>query len=183
MSNKAVVAKIAQPYAEALLEIASNNISSVNEEIKIVSSTLSNSTDLKTFFANPMVQNSAKKELLDKIFAETISRPVLHFLMVLADRNRLSILNSIIEKYLELAYKEANITLAKVVASIALTDEQQKSLINKIKLITKSSEVELRIHIDPSLIGGFTVQIGSKVIDTSLQGQIKQMAAHLDINL
>nr|YP_009296860.1 ATP synthase CF1 delta subunit [Bangiopsis subsimplex]AOM66203.1 ATP synthase CF1 delta subunit [Bangiopsis subsimplex]ARO90436.1 ATP synthase CF1 subunit delta [Bangiopsis subsimplex] len=181
MSSKTVIAKIAQPYAEALLEISTNNISEVNHEVKLIADTLSNSTELKTFFANPIIPGKAKKELLNKLFSKDISKPVLNFLMILADRGRLSILNFIIEKYLELSYKTANVVLAKVVASISLTEEQQKKLITKLKSMTQSSEVELITEIDPNLIGGLTIQIGSQIIDTSLQGQIRQMSSHLDI--
>nr|YP_010336625.1 ATP synthase CF1 delta subunit [Rhodospora sordida]UNJ15031.1 ATP synthase CF1 delta subunit [Rhodospora sordida] len=185
MISRAITDKIAQPYAEALLEISSNNsnISSVTEEVKLISSTLANSQDLKSLFVNPVVSSKLKKDLLDKIFSQKITQSTLNFLKILADRRRLYILDSIIEKYLEFAYEVANITLAKVIASVALSNGQQELLIEKIKLMTESSKVELLTQVDPNLIGGLTIQIGSQVIDTSLQGQIKQMASHLDINL
>lgn len=181
MSSKTIVAKVAQPYAEALLEISNDNISSINKEVKLIIDTLQNSSDLKEFFGNPMISSQAKKELIKKLFIDEISTTLLNFLMILADKGRLSLLDSILEKYLELSYKAAKIILAKVVASIALTSEQQEALITKLKSMTKSSEIELLTEVDPNLIGGLTIQIGSQIIDTSLQGQIKQMASHLDL--
>lgn len=185
MSSRAIVAKIAQPYAEALLEISTTNstVSSITEEIKLISDTLNNSKELGSAFANPLVSVDKKIALLDKIFAGQVSSEVINFLKVLAQRKRLNILDSIVEKYLELAYEASNITLAKVVASVALSEEQQEALITKIKSMTQSSKVELITQVDANLIGGLTIQIGSQVIDTSLQGQIKQMASHLDVNL
>nr|YP_009402760.1 ATP synthase CF1 delta subunit [Compsopogon caeruleus]ARX96109.1 ATP synthase CF1 delta subunit [Compsopogon caeruleus] len=50
------------------------------------------------------------------------------------------------------------------------------------KQMTGASEVKLKMSIKPELIGGFTIQIGSKIIDTSLQGQLKQIASYLECN-
>jgi len=185
MSSQAVVAKIAQPYAEALLEIAKNsgNLSDISQEMKLIAETLSKSQELQNFLANPLSPAKAKKELLIKLFSEETSAHVLNFLLILTDKKRIGILDSIAARYLELAYQASNITLAKVVSSVALTDEQKAALTAKIKSITSAAQVELIIQMDKELIGGFTIQVGSQVIDKSLQGQIKQMAAHLDINV
>nr|YP_010336034.1 ATP synthase CF1 delta subunit [Tsunamia transpacifica]QUE27925.1 AtpD [Tsunamia transpacifica]UNJ14440.1 ATP synthase CF1 delta subunit [Tsunamia transpacifica] len=185
MSSKTIVAKIAQPYAEALLEISKNtgSLSSTSQEVKLIADTFSSSSQLKEFFSNPLTSIEAKKELLEKVFSQNVSTPILNFLMILTERRRISIFNAIAEKYLELAYEVSNITLAKIIASVALTEKQQEALSAKIKSMTKASEVQLLIQVDPDLIGGLTIQVGSQVIDTSLQGQIKQMAAHLDITL
>uniref|UniRef100_A0A7S2ZSB2 ATP synthase subunit delta, chloroplastic n=1 Tax=Rhodosorus marinus TaxID=101924 RepID=A0A7S2ZSB2_9RHOD len=182
MSSRAIFAKIAQPYAEALLDTIGSG-TDVTKEIKLIANTLSNSSELQALFSNPMVTSEAKKDLLEKAFGKEINPKLLIFLKVLADRKRLNMLDAVIEKYLEIAYENANITLAKVVASVPLSNEQQQALISKIKAMTQSSEVELLTQVDSDLIGGLTIQIGSQVIDTSLQGQIKQMASHLDINL
>mmetsp|Transcript_16600 Transcript_16600/g.34044 ORF Transcript_16600/g.34044 Transcript_16600/m.34044 type:complete len:105 (+) Transcript_16600:660-974(+) len=103
--------------------------------------------------------------------------------MVLVDRGRINILGVILEKFLELAYKISSIVVADVDTAIPFTQEQQDLLIDKIKQMTGASEVKLKMSIKPELIGGFTIQIGSKIIDTSLQGQLKQIASYLDITL
>ena len=79
-----------------------------------------------------------------------------------------------------LTYKLESTTIARLTTAIDLTSEQQNVLINKLKLITKSKEIKLITKIDPNLIGGFTLQIKSKIIDTSLLGQIQKMASYLN---
>nr|YP_010336429.1 ATP synthase CF1 delta subunit [Goniotrichopsis reniformis]UNJ14835.1 ATP synthase CF1 delta subunit [Goniotrichopsis reniformis] len=185
MSSRAVVSKIALPYAEALLAMASSkgNVSVITEEIKLISNTLKSSDDLQSLLANPIVAATEKANLLEKLFSEQVNSDVLNFLKVLAQRKRLNILDVIVGKYLELAYEASQVTLAKVIASMPLSNAQEEALVTKLQSMTKASSVELVTEVDSSLIGGLTIQIGSQVIDTSLQGQIKQMASHLDINV
>ena len=49
----------------------------------------------------------------------------------------------------------------------------------KLKIITGAKQIKLALKIDPQLIGGFTIEIGSKMIDTSIRGQLKQISALL----
>ena len=96
------------------------------------------------------------------------------------DRRRITLLSIIIQKYLELSYQLDSIVVAQVRTSISFTETQQEDLVKQIKNITNSKEVKLLITIDPDLIGGFIVQIGSKVIDTSLAGKLKQISFYLN---
>lgn len=101
--------------------------------------------------------------------------------MILVDRKRIGMLDAIASKYLELAYQMESLTIANINTSIALSPDQETLLTEKIKVMTKAKEVKLIISVEPELIGGFTIQIGSKVIDTSIRGQLRQMASHLDV--
>ena len=64
-------------------------------------------------------------------------------------------------------------------SSIELSTQQQKNLAEKLKTITGAKQIKLALKVDPSLIGGFTVEIGSKLIDTSIRGQLRQISSLL----
>jgi len=98
---------------------------------------------------------------------------------LLVDRNRIGVLESIAQKFLELSYKQESIEIAKITSSIQLSAEQQKEIAEKLKIITGAKQIKLALKIDPQLIGGFTIEIGSKMIDTSIRGQLKQISALL----
>nr|ALL97196.1 ATP synthase CF1 subunit delta [Pyropia endiviifolia] len=183
MSSNNVVIKIAQPYAVALLELAKTKkvTKKVSKDIQLVQSILSQSEKLKIFLANPLKTVEAKKQVIIATFGDQISEHTLSFLMILVDRKRIAMLDTIANKYLKLAYQMESLTIANINTSIALNSEQENLLTEKIKIMTKAKEVKLIISIDPELIGGFTIQIGSKVIDTSIKGQLRQMASHLDM--
>lgn len=184
MSSKSIIEKISVPYAEALLELAQNSnlISEAEQDLSFISNVLSNSKDLRLFLANPLISVLDKKDLLNKLFRDKVNYFILNFLLVLINRRRITLLITIINKYMELSYKLNALTIAELSTTIAFNEEQQSSLIQKIKNITHSKNVKLTTNIDSSLIGGFVVKIGSKVVDASLAGKLKQMSFYLNTN-
>ena len=102
--------------------------------------------------------------------------------MVLLDRNRIDLLEPIIEKYLQMVYDFADIKIAQVSSATPLSPEQELDLISRLRNRTGATEIKLLTNVDPSLLGGLKVQIGSNVIDLSLKGQLKELATQLDTN-
>nr|QCI07181.1 ATP synthase CF1 subunit delta [Hypnea pannosa] len=181
MSSRNANDKIALPYAEALLEYASENklIDDINSNLSSIQNLLAESADFKVFLNNPLTATKTKKIVITKLLSNQVNGFLLRFLLVLVDRRRISLINLIIDKYFELAYKLDSITIVNISTSIALTEAQQEALINKLKNITSSQTIKLEMNIDTSLLGGFIIQIGSKVIDTSLAGKLKNMVFYL----
>jgi len=173
-----VVSKVAEPYAEALLDLAKSNdaLKETTNDMNIVSQFLANSNDLKKFLANPLITRNAKKNVVKDILGEQIDPNTLKFLMLLIDRNRIALLDGVSQKFLELSYKQESIEIAKVISSVQLSAQQQKNLAEKLKVITGAKQIKLALKVDPQLIGGFTVEIGSKFIDTSIRCQLKQIS-------
>lgn len=127
-----------------------------------------------------MVSNTSKKNIIESLFKEQLKAEFISFLMVLIDRKRIGIVETILEKYIELAYKVSSVTIANVTTAIPLSPDQHDVLKGKLKQMTSSEEVKLAITVEPELIGGFIIQVDSKVIDTSLKGQLKQIASYLE---
>jgi len=175
------VVKIAEPYAEALLELANLNSSlkETTNDMNIVSQFLANSSDLKKFLNNPLITRDAKKNVLKDVLGEQISTTSLTFLMLLVDRSRIAFLDSVAQRFLELSYKKDSIEIAKVTSSIQLSGQQQKDLAEKLKVMTGAKQIKLALRVDPKLIGGFTVEVGSKLVDTSIRGQLNQISSLL----
>nr|YP_010904063.1 ATP synthase CF1 subunit delta [Caulacanthus ustulatus]WCH57314.1 ATP synthase CF1 subunit delta [Caulacanthus ustulatus] len=184
MSNQSLITKVVLPYAEALLDYSRDNqvISETNENLSAISGILLKSEDLRLFLDNPLVAKEIKKNVIKELFSTQINNFILKFILVLVDRRRISLLNLIIDKYFNLVYQLDAITIAHISTAIALNEAQQESLTNKLKVMTNSQQVKLKMNIDTNLIAGFTIQIGSKRIDTSLSGKLQQMALYLNMN-
>jgi F-type H+-transporting ATPase subunit delta len=176
-----VLSKVAVPYAEALLDLAKSNdsLKDTTNDINIVSQFLANSSDLKKFLGNPLITRESKKNVVKDIIGEQIGSSTLKFLLLLVDRNRIQVLDSIALKFLELSYKQESIEIAKITSSVQLSADQQKSIAEKLKVITGAKQIKLALKIDASLIGGFTIEIGSQMIDTSIRGQLRQISTLL----
>jgi F-type H+-transporting ATPase subunit delta len=173
-----VLSKVAVPYAEALLDLAKSNdsLKETTNDMNIVSQFLANSSDLKKFLGNPLITKEAKKNVVKDILGEQIDGSTLKFLLLLVERGRIELLENIAQKFLELSFKQESIEIAKITSSIQLSAQQQKEIAEKLKVITGAKQIKLALKVDPSLIGGFTIEIGSKMIDTSIRGQLKQIS-------
>nr|YP_009510635.1 ATP synthase CF1 subunit delta [Gracilaria ferox]AXI96308.1 ATP synthase CF1 subunit delta [Gracilaria ferox]UAD85792.1 ATP synthase CF1 subunit delta [Gracilaria ferox] len=182
MSSQGFMSKIATPYAEALMESASADsiLDKVNEDLSLISEILNESQELKTFFYNPLIAKEVKKNVVNQLFNNQVHSLVIRFLLVLIDRRRITLLDIIISKYLELVYQLQSIVVAEILTPIVLTDVQQSALVSKIRDITNSKTVKLVITIEPVLIAGFIIKIGSKTIDTSLHGRLKHINDYLN---
>jgi F-type H+-transporting ATPase subunit delta len=71
------------------------------------------------------------------------------------------------------------VVLAEVTSTVELNDSQKEALVQRVKGITKATDVEIQTQIDPSLIGGVIIKIGSQVIDASLRGQLRRIGMSL----
>ena len=117
--------------------------------------------------------------MVKSIFKGKIGTKTVNFLLVLCDRERIDCLEGINSLALEMAYKQASVEIAYVTSSSDMSEDQQEALVSKLKTMTGVKQVKLEVKVDKTLIGGFTVQIGSRIIDTSIQGQLKKLASHL----
>jgi F-type H+-transporting ATPase subunit delta len=178
-----VLCKVAEPYAEALLDLAksNNSLQDMTNDMNIVSQFLANSSDLKKFLGNPLITKDAKKNVVKDVLGEQIDGRTLKFLLLLVDRGRIQLLENVAEKFLELSYKQESIEIAKITSSIKLSADQQKEIAEKLKIITGAKQIKLALKVDPQLIGGFTIEIGSKMIDTSIRGQLRQISTLLGV--
>ncbi|MCP9775223.1 F0F1 ATP synthase subunit delta [Cyanobium sp. HWJ4-Hawea] len=172
---------IATPYAEALLQVAESRKETdiVAEQAKGLLAVWNSSPELRQALASPVLEPESKKMALAKLFDDQLTPSFQNLLKLLADRQRISVLDAVLRRFLELYRDLRNITLAKVTSATELSEEQKEQLNKKVQLIAGTKAVEFDLVVDPSLIGGFIVSMGSQVIDASLSGQVRRLGLAL----
>ena len=182
MSSNPLAAKIAAPYARALFDfsVEQNIMHQITADFQNLDIFLSDAAELTEYLNNPIVNQNAKREILTKILQSQVNTETFKFLLVLVDRDRINLLTSIINSYLELVYETASIKMIEVSTASAFTNLQKNTLIQKLKELTNAREIRLIITVDPNLIGGFLIKTESKVIDFTIKNQLQQLAKHLD---
>ena len=140
---------------------------------------INDSPELEKALSSPILETDAKKKIIIEIFSNKVNSSLLNFLKLLADRQRIGILTSILYRFLEIYRENSNIAFATVTSAVELTDEQKGLITKKIINIAGTEKLELVTKIDPSLIGGFVASVGSKVIDASLASQIRKLGITL----
>lgn len=172
---------IATPYAEALLQVAEarQETDAVADQVRGLLSVWNDSPELRSAMGSPVLEPEAKKAALAALFNEQLTPSLQNLLKLLADRQRIAVLDAVLLRFLELYRDLRNITLAKVTSATPLSDEQQQQLNDKVRAIAGTKAVEFHLAVDPGLIGGFVVSMGSRVIDASLAGQVRRLGLAL----
>ena len=182
MSVNPLASKIAAPYASALydLTVEQNMMHQVTADFQNLDVFFDKTPDLTQYLNNPLISAEEKEEILTKTLKSEINEETFKFLIILAQKNRINLLQSIIARYLELVYETASIKIIEVYTAFGLTNLQKHTLIKKLKEFTNAREIRLIINVDPSLIGGFLIKTNSKVIDFTIKSQLQKLSKHLD---
>ncbi len=173
-------AEIFEPYAEALMAVAQeqNLTEKFGEDVASLLNLLQTSPELNTFITSPIVKGEDKKAVLKQI-SQGIDPFITSFLMILVDRRRIVVLEGICQHFRTLIRKLNQIVLAEVTSAVELTDGQKQAVVDQVKSITQARDVELVTKLDPELIGGVIIKVGSQVIDASLRGQLRRLSISL----
>jgi F-type H+-transporting ATPase subunit delta len=182
MSGNPLASKIAAPYARALFDfsVEKNIMHQITADFQNLEVFLNESDELTEYLTNPVVSSDAKGEILTKTLESQVNSETFKFLMVLVERNRINILQSVIANYLALVYETASIKTVEVSTAYPFANLQKNTLIQKLKELTNAREIRLVITVDSSLIGGFLIKVDSKVIDFTIKNQLQTLAKHLD---
>jgi F-type H+-transporting ATPase subunit delta len=159
---------------------SSNLSEKFGEDIRSLLSLLEGSEDLRQFLGNPLVKPDAKKAVIQQIAGEEMS-PLMHsFLKLLVDKGRIVFLEGIGKQYLARLRELNQTVLAEVTSAVPLSEAQQQSVREKVQAMSSASQVEIETKIDPDLIGGVIIKVGSQVIDASLRGQLRRLGIRLN---
>ncbi len=177
LAGKAAESGLAGRYAAALFELADEGkaLDAVAEDLVTLQKALGESEDMTRLVRSPVLDRDAQwkamSALLEKMGANDLTRK---FLGVVTANRRLFALAGIIRAYLEeLASRRGEVT-ADVVSAHPLSDSQTKALEDSLKKAL-GGKVAIAPRVDPSILGGLIVKVGSRMIDSSLRTQLQKL--------
>jgi F-type H+-transporting ATPase subunit delta len=175
---------VVEPYAEALMSLAKeqNLVEALDGDVQLILATLSDSDELKRFLSVPLVNASAKKSAIGSLFGDRVNSLTLRFLQLLVDRGRIVFLEPICLRFQALLREMNQIAFAEVTSAVPLSDEQQDTLRHRVIEMTGARAVELAIDVNPDLIGGVIIKVGSQVVDASIRGQLRRLTSNLVVS-
>jgi F-type H+-transporting ATPase subunit delta len=175
--DKTLVSGVAERYATALFDLAleSGALDAVDADLSRFSALLSDSDDLVRLVQSPVFaaedQLRAISAILDKA---GISGLVGNFVKVAANNRRLFAVPGMIAGFRQLLAKHRGEVTAEVTSAEALSDAQVTALKEALKAQI-GKDVTLSSQVDPSLIGGLVVKVGSRMIDTSVRSKLNSL--------
>jgi F-type H+-transporting ATPase subunit delta len=169
---------LAGRYAGALyaLAIDNNRVDTINGELGNLSDLLGESQDLKKLVDSPVLsrgeQQIAITTIMEKAGADVL---IVKFLGTLAVNGRLSALSRVIQAFQQEHARRRGQVSAEVISAVAL-DNSRKAIVEKtVARLAGSDKLSLSMRVDPSLIGGLVVRIGSRMIDTSIKTKLSRL--------
>nr|WP_202408197.1 F0F1 ATP synthase subunit delta [Novosphingobium silvae] len=165
-------------YASALFDLASENgtVSAVETDLDNIGQAIRESDEFAALIRNPQVSREAAAAAMDSVAGVLgLSQLTRNFLGVLAGNRRLSALPQIIRAFAAIAAAQRGEATAEVTSAHALNDEQVEQLRQKLEA-REGRSVKIRTSVDPELLGGLVVTIGSKRIDSSIRTRLNSLA-------
>ncbi len=169
--------QIARPYAVALYDLAQgeNTLEPVEAGLAAIARLAGESADFERFLRSPVISADAKAEAIDAIMDKAKVHPtVARFVKVVARNGRLFALPTIISSFRALCATGRGEIAAEVTSAAPLSRGQLAELASTLKAKIGKT-VTLNEHVDPSLIGGLVVKVGSRMIDSSLKTKLTAM--------
>ncbi len=176
-AQNSVLQHIALPYAAALFDLATDAkaVPATEKSLDAISGLMGEGSDFARLLTSPVIAADVKSAAIDAILAKAKTPElVANFLRLVARNGRLFALSAMIVGFKSLAAQERGEVSADVTSAAPLSKEQLKSLADTLKKKIGKT-VTLNAHVDPSLIGGLQVKVGSQMIDSSLKTKLTAM--------
>ena len=171
------ISGLAERYAAALFELADERhaLDAVAGDMRELRAMLHASGDLMRLVRSPVLSRAEQGKAMAALAEDAkLSKLSADFIAIVARNRRLFAVPAMIEAYLsKLAARRGEVT-AEITAAQPLTEAQQGALGEQLRRVV-GSRVAIEVKIDPSLLGGMIVKIGSRMVDGSLKGQLQRL--------
>jgi F-type H+-transporting ATPase subunit delta len=173
-----IQASLAGRYAIALFELAKEEkkLDAVANDLAALKQALAESDDLKTLTTSPLVgRDAAMKAIAAAAAALKLDPTTANFLGVLAKNRRLGQLGNVIRAFNMLAARHRGEINAEVISAHPL-DDGQVDAIRKNLRTRMGRDIAVEMNVDPAILGGLVVKIGSQMIDGSIRTKLHNLA-------
>ncbi|WP_170294952.1 F0F1 ATP synthase subunit delta [Roseospira navarrensis] len=177
-SQSTRVSGLAVRYAAALYELAdeARDIDPVARDLSTLQTMLDESEDLRRFIASPVVsRDDHAKGIAALADAADIGATTRKFLGLVASKGRLVALPGMILAFQRQLAKARGEMTAEVVSARPLSETQSAALAARLKQVV-GNEVAIDARVEPALLGGMVVRLGSRMVDSSLRSQLQRLS-------
>ena len=165
-----------QGYAQAILAVASaeSNGAQVEDEIYRFSQVLQSSEDLKSTLSDASIPSARRQQIVEDLLDGQATQTTVALVSMIVAAGMGSDIKAIADKVVGLGAESRDKAVAEVYSVVDLSSDQQQRLAAALKSAT-GKDVEMKIIIDESVMGGLLVQIEDEVIDGTVRTRLKQL--------
>jgi F-type H+-transporting ATPase subunit delta len=163
-------------YAEALFSVtrAEGTVAEVEGELFRFSQTLQGSDELRTTLTDDSIPAARRQQIVEDLLGGKASPTTVALVSMVVATGRGHDLPAIIRQLVEMSAAAANKEVGEVRSAVPLTADQVDRLTKALNEAT-GKQVEVKVTVDPSLLGGIVAQVGDTVIDGSVRTRLEQL--------
>lgn len=166
-------------YAKALLDVAGDAAAAIERDLTTFAGLLASNTELQQALFTPSVPASGKRGIVTAVTGRlNTAAPVVKLLQLLAERDRLGMVDDLLAVYRERLLERQKIVKAELRSATPLSAEAVSAIESRLSAVT-GKNVSVDAAVDPSLIGGVVARVGSTVYDGTVKTQLAKLRKEL----
>jgi len=172
-----MIQRVAYRYAKSLLDLGveQNNLETIHKDMSVIKEALKNK-DLRLLVKSPIIKPAKKIGIFKEIFGGSVDKITMAFLEIVTKKGRESILIDLTSAFEEQYQKLKSVTGVKITTATPISEDSLAEIKkNLLDSTATEKEVEVETAVDPSLIGGFVLELGDKLYDASVVHQLDQV--------
>jgi F-type H+-transporting ATPase subunit delta len=168
-------------YARALFEAANEggSVGDVASDLEALATALDEAPELRGFLRNPQIDPAEKAEVLSQI-AGGANDLVRSFLRLIAEKGRAGALPEMFGEFEDLVARAEGRLAVELTTAVELSDDEARDIVQMIEHASGRA-VEATRSVDPSLIGGIVLRVGTFLADGSVRGRLERLRRELSI--
>ena len=180
--EETIVSGMAGRYASALhaLAVEQNATGPVGAQLAGFQKMVDESPDLQRLVRSPVFSAEDQTKALVALFDKAgVSGVAANFIKLVASKRRLFAISDMIAAYRQLDDAYNGVTRATVTVAEPLSDSQTQALRQQLAAVTGGKSVDVDVKIDPAIIGGLVVKVGSRMVDSSLKTKLNAIRTRM----
>ena len=162
--------RLAKRYAKSIIDLSleKNQLEETYKDMVFLQAILKSSKELNTLLKSQVVTPDKKQAVLDALTKDRVSVLTASFNRLLIRKGREANLPEIAQAFIDQYKDHKKIQVVKLITASPISDAVRDSLVDKIKAETNIQNIELTTEVNPDIIGGFVLQMGDTLIDSSI---------------
>lgn len=177
-----MMASVAGRYASALFDLAGEHkqLAEVEQDMTRLALMLGGSDDLRRMVRSPVISSEDQGRAIGALAEKAGLSPLgLNFVKLLARNRRLFAIEDIIKAFRQIAARHRGEIDADVITAHPLSETQRNALVDTLKASAGGKNIKINTHVDPALLGGLIVKMGSRMIDSSLRTKLDSLKTRM----
>jgi len=176
--------RLATRYAKSLIDLAieRSQLEAVYADMQYMQQLVKGNRDFLAFLRSPVVPADKKQSVITAVTSGQVSELTAAFNRLLINKGREGDLPEIILAFIKQYKDKKGIHTVQLTTAAPISEEMKQRIIEQVRSTSSMQQIELETRVDPSLIGGFVLQAGDKLVDASISYDLREISRKFENN-